>query len=352
MDFQEAERKQYFQLNLLIGLAGFAFLLVFGINAWINQQALLAASLLLTAAFGLFALFLMWLSGEPRYGSIGVSTSAGYTFLYLVVTGGMEGTGPLWCYPLLAIITFVQGLTRGLYITVGLTFVTAVVMYAPNLPIPVADYSDGFKSRFLFSFVALAIMALIYEHLRGKSQVSYQELSDRLDWASRTDDLTGLANRREMRQRLDAEQGIFTRYGHAYSVIMVDLDHFKQMNDRFGHAEGDRLLVKIAHCLRANVRNNDHVGRWGGEEFLVLMPQTRLPQAIQVAEKLRQAVRILNLTRGATGESVTASFGVQSIDNASDVEDLVRQADERMYEAKRQGRDCVVGSELSLTPPG
>jgi hypothetical protein len=97
MDFRDAERTRHFQLNLLIGMTGFLFLFGFGINAIVHQQVLLAASLLLTAAFGLFALFLMWLTGEPSYGGLGVSIGAGYLFLYLVVTGGLDGTGPLWC---------------------------------------------------------------------------------------------------------------------------------------------------------------------------------------------------------------------------------------------------------------
>jgi diguanylate cyclase (GGDEF)-like protein len=110
---------------------------------------------------------------------------------------------------------------------------------------------------------------------------------------------------------------------------------------------GDRLLIAIANCLKGNVREQDQVGRWGGEEFLVLLPQTRLPQAQQVAEKLRLAVCAVGLAQTVPGESVTASFGVQSIEDAAGIDDLIRQADERMYEAKRQGRDCVVSKRLT-----
>jgi diguanylate cyclase (GGDEF)-like protein len=348
MDFRDAERKLHFQLSLFIGLTGFLFLVAFGLNAVLNQQMLLAASLLLTAAFGLFALLLMWLTNEPRYGELGVSIGAAYIFLYLVITGGLDGTGLLWCYPLVVIVTFLQGMTRGAYVVAALTIASAVALYVPDLPISAVAYPDALKSRFLFSFVALAIMTLIYEHLRTKSQLSYQQLSDRLDRASRTDELTKLANRREMQELLDAENGIYARYGHAFSVIMVDLDHFKVINDRYGHAVGDHLLVEIADCLRRNVRKQDRVGRWGGEEFLVLLPQTRLPQAQQTAEKLRVAVHEMKPEQLLVGGSVTASFGVQSIEEATGVDDLVRQADHRMYEAKRQGRDCVVADGEGL----
>jgi len=343
MDFGDADRQHNLKLNLFIGAAGFLFLFAFGINAWFSQQLGTSTVLLLTAAFGLLALLVMWLTEEPRYGQVGQSLAAVFVFVYLLISGGSDGTGPLWCYPLVAIVTFLQGVRRGCWIVSGLLMLSVILLYMPGLPFEVAEYPEPFKLRFVFSFAALGIMVLIYEHVRGQSQVSYRVLSDELDRASRTDDLTGLANRREMRERLDAEFAIYSRYGHAFSVVMLDLDHFKDINDRFGHSQGDRVLAAVSRCLERNVREHDRVARWGGEEFLILLGQTRLPQAAQVAEKLRLAMSKIALDPLPPEVQISASFGVQSIEYAKGVDYLVRQADARLYEAKHLGRNRVVG---------
>lgn len=114
MDFSEAERKRSYQLNILIGLIGGVFLLAFGINALVEGKLMLAANLILPAVAGLGSLLLMRGTMDLRYGTYGVSLAASYLFLYLIISGGVEGTGPLWCYSLLALITFLQGLRRGI----------------------------------------------------------------------------------------------------------------------------------------------------------------------------------------------------------------------------------------------
>ena len=340
MDFNEADRKRSYRLNTLIGLIGSAFLVGFGVNALIDDEFVLAASLILAATLGLGSLWLMWRTGDLRYGTYGVSLAASYVFLYLIVSGGAGGTGPLWCYPLVALITFLQGLRRGILVVTGLTVVTVILLFTPDLPFAVAEYSSEFKIRFIASFLALALMALIYEHLRAESQSRYRSISNRLDKAARTDDLTGLANRREMSGLLEVEYARFIRHGLPFSVIMLDLDRFKQLNDRFGHATGDRMLVRVASLLTANTRLTDRVARWGGEEFLILLSQTNLAQAAEVAEKLRFA--IAGSGDNTHQESITASLGVQCIEDAGTTENLINQADNRLYEAKNSGRNRVV----------
>lgn len=347
MDFGEAERRRSYRLNLLIGLIGTAFLIVFGVNALTDGRPLLAASLMLAAAIGLGALLLMRQTGEPRYGAHGVSFAAAYVFLYLIITGGAEGTGPLWCYPLVALITFLQGLRRAVYVVSGLTLATLVLLFVGDLPFAVAAYSTPFKIRFVASFLALALMALIYEYLRAESQSRYRLISSRLDKAARTDELTGLANRREMKDLLDTEYARFTRHGQPFSVIMLDLDRFKQLNDHFGHTFGDQVLIKVSSLLTENIRLTDDVARWGGEEFLILLSQTKLEQATEVAEKLRSAIAELEPGKGEDRDTLTASLGVQSIEYADTIEGLINQADARLYQAKNSGRNRVVAGHIS-----
>ena len=342
MDFSEAERKRSCRLNMLIGIVGSVFLVTFGINALNSGHRLLAVSLLLAAALGLGSLILMRYTRDPRFGAGGVSLAAAYVFLYLVVTGGAGGTGPLWCYPLIALVIFLQGLRRGLYVVTGLTLMTLVIFFGPTLTVASADYSTSFKIRFVASFLALALMALIYEYLRAESHSRYLSISNRLETAARTDELTGLANRREMNRLLEMEYARFKRSRQPFSVIMLDLDRFKQLNDRFGHSFGDQVLVEVAEVLSINVRLTDRVSRWGGEEFLILLSQTDLAQATCVAEKLRQAVCELDVHAGTERETLTASLGVQSIDSVDTIEELINEADTRLYQAKNNGRNQVM----------
>lgn len=148
-----------------------------------------------------------------------------------------------------------------------------------------------------------------------------------------------------MHALLKMEYGKFIRYGQTFSVIMLDLDRFKHLNDSFGHAFGDRMLIEVASRLSANIRLTDHVARWGGEEFLILLSQTNLTQAAKVAEKLRLSVAEIDPQEVPQRQAITASLGVQSIEYAETIEDLINQADDRLYQAKNGGRNLVVARD-------
>jgi two-component system cell cycle response regulator len=128
------------------------------------------------------------------------------------------------------------------------------------------------------------------------------------------------------------------RYGHPLAAILFDLDHFKEVNDHFGHAAGDRLLRAMAQEVRRALRPTDLLGRWGGEEFVVLLPETALQSAVDVAERLRYLVAGLPWETG----SLTASFGVAECTATDNLGALLRRADRALYEAKRLGRNRVV----------
>jgi diguanylate cyclase (GGDEF)-like protein len=162
-----------------------------------------------------------------------------------------------------------------------------------------------------------------------------------------TDGLTGLFNRRHIQATLESEQRRAQRYGHEFSVIMLDIDHFKGYNDTYGHTQGDVLIKMVAGLLRANVRAVDIVGRYGGEEFLVLMPETSKMEATYTAERLRQAVADAAFPGHADAPefavSKTISLGVATLpEDAPDAEMLVTRADQALYEAKRGGRNRAV----------
>lgn len=155
------------------------------------------------------------------------------------------------------------------------------------------------------------------------------------------DSLTGALARRAVLELADSEMQRWQRYGHTFSVLMLDVDHFKQINDTHGHLVGDAVLRDVAGHVRAALRASDRLGRYGGEEFLVLMPATDLPAAQAVAERVAAAVR--NATAQAGGPHCTVSIGVTSV-SAGDAnfDVLLARADAALYRAKSGGRDRVV----------
>jgi diguanylate cyclase (GGDEF)-like protein len=170
---------------------------------------------------------------------------------------------------------------------------------------------------------------------------------------ARIDPLTGLHNRRAFMEHVERELHRADRYGARLCLIMLDLDFFKDVNDTYGHDVGDRLLVAIAGLLRQSIREVDFAARLGGEEFIVLMPETDIEAARVVAERMRQAIASLRLARDEHEVGCTASFGIAECTGGdTDIAALLIAADRALYAAKAAGRDQVraVGDEVTAGP--
>jgi diguanylate cyclase (GGDEF)-like protein len=167
-----------------------------------------------------------------------------------------------------------------------------------------------------------------------------EELQEQLREQADRDWLTGLHNRRYLARELEAPAP--DRFGAPLSLAVLDLDHFKLINDRFGHAAGDQVLVRVAGLLCDVLRDSDIVVRSGGEEFLVLMPHTDARAATACCERIRDAIGAEGWDQIAGGLTVTTSVGVASTHDPGELEALVKVADQRLYDAKHAGRDCVV----------
>jgi diguanylate cyclase (GGDEF)-like protein len=158
------------------------------------------------------------------------------------------------------------------------------------------------------------------------------------------DGLTGAYNKRYLAETLAREVARSRRYGRDLSLVMLDLDRFKEVNDAHGHLDGDAVLSAICHAIAAEIREEDVLARYGGEEFVVLLPETDLDHALLLAEKLRALVAALEPVVDGEPLIVTISLGVAALAPGVDTaEALLRRADERLYEAKRAGRNCVRG---------
>ena len=160
----------------------------------------------------------------------------------------------------------------------------------------------------------------------------------KLKHLSRTDPLTQINNRMHLDTLLQDQYYRFHRNHEKSSIILIDIDHFKSVNDEFGHIAGDMVLVEFANLLASQIRKSDYLGRWGGEEFLVALPHTDLEQASMLAEKLREKVEQFNFS---IIEHKTASFGVSTFKKGMSVEELIDAADQALYRSKEEGRNRV-----------
>jgi len=164
------------------------------------------------------------------------------------------------------------------------------------------------------------------------------------------DNLTGVYNRLYFHERLEAEL-INAKTKHCeFTLAMLDIDHFKRFNDTYGHLFGDRVLKTVAEVMSQSIRSEDIIARFGGEEFIILFPNTSLNKAYKIVERLRKKIESTNVSDGSVCASITASFGIASFpQNASNVTELLKNVDDALYKAKECGRNCVKITERILS---
>lgn len=163
-----------------------------------------------------------------------------------------------------------------------------------------------------------------------------------LESTARTDYLTSLLNRRAMMQRLEQEVSRFKRQNQPFSIVMIDLDYFKAINYTYGHPAGDQLLIQISDLLRLGVRDTDEIARWGGEEFMILFPDTDFDMAVELAHRLNKCVVKKEFKIEGNSVKITASFGVALYSGQQHLQNLLKEVDDCLYEAKERGRNLVV----------
>ena len=182
---------------------------------------------------------------------------------------------------------------------------------------------------------------LVEFQARVRNALRFSDALAQLRQLATTDGLTGLLNRRAFLKRLDDEHDRATRYGQPFSVAVLDVDHFKRVNDRFGHAIGDLALIAVADACRTVVRKPDVIGRLGGEEFALILPATIHMDALVAAERLRSAVAAFSLPPIGGAGGLTVSIGLAEFTSSETAHDLLRCADEALYDAKANGRNLV-----------
>lgn len=194
---------------------------------------------------------------------------------------------------------------------------------------------QGVDKVLIWQIVGGACFLLVLAYLWNRKLSMMNRALERL---SITDKLTGLANRRKLDEVIESEIQRAQRFDHRLGVIMLDLDHFKQVNDTYGHQVGDKVLAELGELLRSQLRETDVAGRWGGEEFLVICPHTDESGVMTVAEKIWQALQVHSFPGAGR---TTASLGVTSFRDGDEARNMIARADMALYSAKRNGRNRV-----------
>jgi len=195
-------------------------------------------------------------------------------------------------------------------------------------------------ANIVISFVALTVTSYYF---RVASFISEQQM----EILANADLLTGLPNRRGIQSVLNAQHDLFLRKGTSFSLVLTDLDHFKQINDTYGHDCGDYVLKEVARLLKERLRQYDAVSRWGGEEFLFLFPDTRAKDAAGVAEAIRRSIESHRFTFNDRPIYVTMTFGVAEHLENNSIDGTIKNADDALYQGKERGRNRVVVSAQS-----
>ena len=252
-------------------------------------------------------------------------------YVSLAMGSGSLTTGALLMHPRLAGATALQRLIGATDMGAGAILALWAALALAGRQVP----QWGEAMAYIAGYLLLIVNGF------GFILMSKQRDDARMERLATTDDLTGLLNRRAFFARAEAARLLALRLRQPITLLMLDIDHFKQLNDRFGHATGDEALVKFSATCTEALREHDILGRLGGEEFALALPGTDLEGARHAAERLRQAVLDTRLLTCGNSYTMTVSVGVVLIDPEEDLPTALARADHALYEAKRNGRNRV-----------
>ncbi len=353
----EARKRSVYGAFLAMGAAGALFSFALNLVRTTPDPAVARIQIATALALGVAVLIVGWRRvplpplerGTFATGSIAVVGSIAWS-LYgaeSAALGRSAVQATLHWVPLVFAFGFVafsgRAATRG---AIALLAAIAVLVVPHDVAVARSGVSDDLfvLAQALVAYAVLIAGLRFFADLHVRAS-TLERTAERMRALAHTDALTGLGNRRQADLWLVREVQRAARYARPFSVLMLDIDHFKRLNDEHGHAAGDRVLADLATELVGMVRASDAVVRWGGEEFLVLAPETGLDDAVQVAELVRRQITKLPL---GDAHRTTVSIGVAAHRTGDDPESLVARADAALYMAKRSGRNAV---RQEIAPP-
>ena len=330
----------------LLFIALFAFTSFIFINFSLGNHKLVMMDIFV-ALLSTISLYLLFIKKNIEFAAT-VSTTMLFSFLifFSFVTEN-NGFGLVWtlCFPLFVIP--ILGTRKGMILT-GLFYLILV----PLVYSGIGEWDHGFWDKAAFTRFFMASLTVVYTayFFESSSVSAYQTILEirekekvylnKLENLSVTDQLTGLHNRRYFDDHFEIEKQKVERYGNALCLIMIDIDHFKSINDQYGHPIGDKVLKEFSLLLRKNIRSSDILSRWGGAEFIILLPGTSIDNSFLIAEKIRKSIADRQFDKIG---KLTASFGVSVVDaSCASNREAIHRADKALYRAKKQGRNRVI----------
>jgi diguanylate cyclase (GGDEF)-like protein len=272
------------------------------------------------------AVTLIWAEvlAHSAIGSLLIGWDSGFHyFLLMFIPAIVVGSSPRVAMPLV-------GLLLAFY--VGLDALCAHL--GPLTPLPAPQLQ-------IARWVNIVLVFAMFYAVVGYYRATVVAAERRLLQMATTDPLTGLANRSQFHVRAMTEIARCRRGRQPVSLVLADVDFFKGINDQHGHEAGDKVLMRLADLMRNTLRETDVLARWGGEEFIALLPDSDEACAVGLAERVRHAVATVHIDVGGRTVSVTMSLGVAACDSADDLQAAIARADLALYASKRGGRDCV-----------
>lgn len=319
MDNKSKSVEEY--LPIMLGIVGAVGVLPFAIIRFLNAEYLMAL-IDATLVAGLSGLaWYLHCSHNVRVASISLTMLA---VVGLLLTNYLKGaTQIFWVYPVLVGVFFMVDRREALIVSI-----IVVAGLAPTI----VDKFDSFTLVSILTTISVTcLLAYAFATITRRQR-------DELMTLATKDPLTGVGNRRALQQKLDDAIATSKRNDNACSMLMLDLDHFKQVNDRHGHAKGDEILIRLTELVGARIRITDSIYRIGGEEFVIVAENMVLENAARLAEQLRTIIEAHDLAPGST---VTISLGVAQHHDGECAEDWMRRADNALYMAKHSGRNRI-----------
>jgi len=329
------------RVSNVLCVLGSVLLTVYGIKSFLDGLTAYAVTLFAFASATMGSYFLYRLSGNWHAHRNFIVFGFSLLYLFLLASGGEENTGLLWCYAYPLLMFSLIGPKIGGRIVCAMLLASLVILYFPDWVWAAHSYTENTKYRFVGSILFVSTMGYFMERSRMFAQEALESANESLRHLVRSDELTGTYNRRGIKQKVQLELHRVARDNRELSLVLCDVDLFKQVNDRYGHDVGDAALKHIARLLQETVRVTDVVGRWGGEEFLILLPETRLSEGYQLIERVREKIANTVLEVNGVELKLSISCGICSTRFFSRFEDLIKAADVSLYAAKSQGRNCT-----------
>ncbi len=272
----------------------------------------------------------------------GINFIALSAFLFLY-DKNPDGSALFWFMFVPPLVVFCMSRRLALILFLLFFFILTVLLFPPAGQNFGNEFSIGFRARFMASTILTFAFFWIVEFIRSRADDSLYQTLDRLERFAFTDPLTGIGNRRDFQNHLKWILAQSERSGAPFSIALMDIDHFKRINDRHGHTAGDAILRHVVQTVNESLRETDRVFRWGGEEFALIMPGITLEEATSVAERVRRhiAETPFKLSNGKTVH-ITVSAGVDAWTKAvNNLGEVIANADSKLYLAKKLGRNRV-----------